>query len=217
MKTVRIIMIIVFVASILAGCGQNGMKEYEQQATSKPNPARVPTPEVTLEVTPEVTPDVPEGEGFAYKDEFLGFVTIIEGEGWEVETHYEHRLVVFYNEHVNEYGNNAIYIISAPKNGPEEQQLDEIWSGFVEVYSPKNITSKEIEVGYGLTQTPMKGVEYTFEGKSGEDIMMNVIVVTGENFLYVISNRYNEEGEEVNKKAYDIIKESFVQHDDLFS
>lgn len=69
MKTVRIIMIIVFVASILAGCGQNGMKEYEQAQTPPPSPTRVPTPEV------------PEGEGFAYKDEFLGFFTIIEGVG----------------------------------------------------------------------------------------------------------------------------------------
>lgn len=125
---------------------------------------------------------------------------------------------MFYNEHVNEHGINAIYVLSILHYGHEEHQMDEVWNGFVEDYSPKNITIKEIEVGYELTEKPMKGVEYSYEGeKSGKDVKMDVVIVAGENLVYVISNQYNEEGEEVNKKAYELIKESFVQYDDFFS
>ena len=67
-----IITILILVVLLFSGCGQKGMQENVQQTTPPPIPTRVPTP------------GVPVGEGFAYKDKFLGFITIIEGEGWEV-------------------------------------------------------------------------------------------------------------------------------------
>ena len=208
MKVLRIIIIIVFTASIIAGCGQTDKQELEQQTpspTTVPNPTRVPIP------------DVPHDEGFAYKDQFLGFITIIEGEGWDVETHYDHRQVVFYNEYVNEHGINAIYVLSTLHYGQEEHQMDKAWNEFFEDYNPKNVTVKDIEVGNELTETPMKGVEYSFEGtKSGEDVKMDVIIVAGESLIYVISNQYNEEGEEVNMKVYETIKKTFIQCETFF-
>lgn len=206
MKTVRIIMIIVLVASILAGCGQNGMKEYEQAQTSPPIPTRVPTPEV------------PEGEGFAYKDQFLSFITIIEGEGWEVKTDYKYRKVLFVNEKTN-YDNhaNTMFVISTIIIGDIDHLRSKWWEDLSDHYKAQNVITEEIEIGYEATETPMKGIEYIFQGnKLGEPVDVRIIFAEGDSYLYVISNEYNEEGEEVNMKAYDTIKKTFIQCEDFF-
>lgn len=206
MKTVRIIMIIVFAASILAGCGQNGMQENEQvQATSKPSPTRVPTPEV------------PEGEGFAYKDQFLSFITIIE-EGWEVEKYYEDRQVVFVNDNTN-YDNyaNTIFVMSTLIIGDIDHLRSKWWADLSDHYQAQNVTTEEVEIGYEATETPMKGIEYIFQGnKLGEPVNVRIVFAEGDGYLYIISNEYNEEGEEVNMKAYNTIKKTFIQCEDFF-
>lgn len=206
MKTVRIIILLVFVASIIAGCGQNNNQEYEQQTMTSPSPTRVPTPEVS------------EGEGFAYKDQFLSFITIIEGEGWEVETYYEDRQVVFVNDNTN-YDNyaNTIFVMSTLIIGDIDHLRSKWWADLSDHYQAENVITEEVEIGYEATETPMKGIEYIFQGnKLGEPVNVRIVFAEGDSYLYVISNEYNEEGEEVNMKAYDTIKKTFIQCEDFF-
>lgn len=206
MKIVRILIILVFIASIIAGCGQNYNQEYEQRAMPLPSPTRVPTPEVS------------EGEGFAYKDQFLGFITIIEGEGWEVKTDYTYRKVLFVNDKTN-YDNyaNTMFVISTIIIGDIDHLRSKWWADLSDHYQAENVTTEEVEIGYEATETPMKGIEYIFQGnKLGEPVDVRIVFAEGDSYLYVISNEYNEEGEEVNMKAYDTIKKTFIQCEDFF-
>ena len=209
MKVLRIIIIIVFAASIIAGCGQTDKQELEQQTTSPttaPNPTRVPIP------------DVPHDEGFAYKDQFLGFITIIEGEGWDVEKYYEYREVIFVNENTN-YDNhaNTIFVISDTIIGDIDHLISKWWEDLSDHYGAQNVTTEEVEIGYDATETPMKGIEYAFQGnKLGEPVTVRLIFAEGDGYLYIISNEYNEEGEEVNMKAYETIKKTFIQCETFF-